>query len=490
MDVPPTPGPTLIGRAPAGDGPEGAPDARANAEEPARRVRLAGAIRDRAGRPLVGAAAIPYVGGGYADEAVTDRDGRFAMTVALPPDETRVLVTGVARGHLAADLKVAAQDRDDLEFRLDPDDVHGRLELTILRANGDPAADARAWVFPSGDPWPGVPPRQEDPIRSATRTLRGRLERGWDLADAGRVEVGQGGCGLGFLEADERGRVVVPACEPGTYRVLAVEAVVVDEKPLTAGERLWVWAYGGCIDDGGGSGGTIDARIEVDAPPATSARTVRLRPARSVLGRVVLDEDPRWSCGEASHSFDVVVDGWPWTRATVRLGPGTEKDGSARVFDGRFRIDGVTRTACRLSVHSSHHPLVEIDLRAVGDSDPDASSVLEIRVPDTRRLTGCVHWPVAPPSGAECARVRIEGAGPATGTLWASTHRDPGVGLRVRYQVDLERPLLEGDVAVVTVSDLAMGEREWRVPMPALLREGRGPIVHDLVIPDPPGDAR
>jgi hypothetical protein len=444
-----------------------------------------GYVEDASGRPIEGAGVYALDGDWISAEAATDAEGRFTISVSAEGQIVAQQIAAVARGNQATVVPLDPDRRSSLRIRLTPDVTHGRLEITLVQADGSPAGDAHVWVAPAGQAFPPVlpPPPVDDPL-ALTRRLRARLEHGADLADQ-EFEVGQGCSGISALHPDAAGRVHIPALPPGSYRVVAARRIDADGRDLPPDETLMISVY--CTDGNTtGAETCVDEVVDVAPPPATTVRRLVLRRARIFEGRVVVDRNPAWGSKERHWCHVVTVEGCPWSRAEVESGAST----FARIthdFSGDFRLEGLPRTACRLLVSTGVLSDVTYDLPAVPDTAPYDGKVRDIHVADGRVLSGAVTWSDGSPL-LHPADLCIEG--------YAGTVRKAAVEIAppgrtpqgARYFALLDRPLLGTESALLRLE--SDSTREYRLPLAAYAPDRPETLRQDLVIPALPPPAR
>ncbi len=449
-------------------------------------ARVSGVVVDESDRPVEGAGVYGLHATAIVVETVTDAAGRFALPEAPPDTAPYAKVAAVARGTLAAVVDVGTENRAEVRLRLKPDAKHGRLEITLLRSDGSPAADARVWVSLAAHPFPWDPDlgvhRVDDGFDLA-RQLRARLERAADLADQ-EIDVAQGACGVPALRPDSEGRVRIPALLPGTYRIAAAARIQCNGKALPPDETLFISAY--CMDGlETGAEECVDATAEVPPPPATTACRLVLRRARSFEGRIVVDSTPGWGSGETHFLHVVEVEGCPWPRAEVETGH-WEFASETHRFTGDFHLDGVPRTACRVLVSAGEwvqRPPVSVDLPAVSDDADGRSERRMIHVPDGRLLDGKVTWSDGTPFLGE-AELTIEGyAGKAWEPVVVTSGPDLGKDGPF-FRAFLDRPLAGTETAVLRLR--GDPPREFRFAVNPADPDPTKALVQDLVIPAPP----
>jgi len=349
-----------------------------------------GRVLDDRGRPLAGAGVFAMSPEGPGVRA--DNEGRFDLALPLedgPYDYPRIL-SAVALGYFSVTLRGQPHGEEGIEFSLRPDEMHGHLVLRLLRSDGRPAARARAWIFREGSSWQealgwGAVFGDEGPFvdgsgivrdgGTITRQLLARLVGGQATDDQGYEFAQDAGPLLNDLVADEGGRISIPAIPPGTYHLRAALA-----RP-TGGTRVYYPPECRSFN----VQQALDTTITIDPPPRTTEIELRLQAGRTVTGRIEVAENPAWHCDHREHRHFILVDDWEWTQVVVRSGA-SERDGNTPLT-GRFRFDGLPRTACALRIYTSgYHPVVVIPLPGVPENATEPFDLGTITVPAARAM--------------------------------------------------------------------------------------------------------
>jgi hypothetical protein len=347
---------------------------------------------------------------------LTDADGAFDLSARggdLMYDE-HVDLVAVAPGHLAGRIHCLARGQEGLSIPLEQDTQHARVEVVFEGADGAPAPGTRAWFVPSGEPFPSAyvgaknPAPLEPGAATDTRRYLPRVVGGQSIDDQGH-DVGKS-ASLLDLVADEEGRLLLPAVQPGKYAVRGVlaEATRRGRHAPEVG-TLHIRA-------------TVEAVMEVAPPPTVTRVRLRLVAGRAVTGRIEVQVNAAWHCAHAHHEHWLEVNGWDWSGVSVESGEFTWA-GRRTQFSGRFRLDGVPRTACTLRLWTTQHPEVWIELpeRPPAWIGPEDVGILS--VPDAK----VVHVLLRGPDGSDreptdpLPELRIEGYSGVRGPHYGSS---------------------------------------------------------------------
>jgi hypothetical protein len=385
----------------------------------------------------------------------------------------------VAPGFAASVIPVRRGGEQAIDVTLVAETTDGSLDVLLLTPEGRPAAGARAFLRRTGTAFVeegGLPMVAEEDARAPDRRRLARLVGGAAIDSQG-YGVAQGATPIEDLLVGADGHLRVPALLPGRYRLRAV----LPARPEGLGAAS--------VDFGTlRLGASLDAEVEVAAPPTRSALTLQFPSGRAVEGRIVVAVNPAWHCGRHQHHHFVRPHGWPWAGVTVESGGGRT---------GRFRLEGMPPDGFTLHVWTVDHGEVRTEVPTVpwgatvmvvtpilpaGTAFPVASGapglttdVGDIVVPDARVLFGKVVGADGKdlPSNVLSwfGPVALHGAGAALTTYLCSDGT---------FRVALPTPPAEGAVLIVG------RDREHpdavRVPWPFDL----GDEAHPLVVPLPP----